>query len=285
MKNSFFCTVALIGLACASTSQSAELLAVTPGGRGDMIFAETALQDAGNAVASKCMDAGWMVNSQSDNQIVCEMPMGAVRSIFTQLAIGNSYSTTPKTFMKISLTQVGQNTRAMGQAWSETQMAFGQMQQIYFTDAQSINKIMDFLSASGAQLPVGTTFPNFPFIGILYQPTSFSLKGKSTPGSLVMTVQEGSPGQQAGILVGDIVFRINNKPVKNSDEVFNQLNKSKNNAEYTITVYRNPETINMNVKVEFRPQISQLTMKTVEAENSANPPKEIDKPTVVAAPK
>ena len=119
---------AATALCISHPAEAFEKEAVTPSGRAEMVFAYTPIAEAVTAVGSKCMDRGWMITQQTNNQVVCEIPLGMWQSALTQMMIGNSYSSPPKSFVRVSLAQTGDHTRVQTQAWAETQMAFGQMQ-------------------------------------------------------------------------------------------------------------------------------------------------------------
>lgn len=250
--------VVAMALATASGASAKEKNAVTPSGRPEMVFAYSQLADAVVAVQSECMDLGWMVTSQTTNQVVCEIPMGVWQSALTQLAIGNSYSTTPKRFIRVSLAQVGENTRAQTQIWVETQMPFGQMRQEALTDDGAYNTSLDFLAQAGAQFPVGTTFNNMAFLGVNGEDASWQDSRRQRYGWRITSISEGNPADRLGLLVGDIIGKINNRTFDNQEGALAHLDRAQVGRPLALTVIRNGETMQFNTTAEGRPAITML---------------------------
>lgn len=244
--------------ACAGSAMAYEREANTPSGRPEMVFAYTDLNEAVSKVSSGCMDKGWMVTSQTNNQVVCEIPMGFWQSAFTQMLIGNQYSTDPKQFVRISLTQVGDHTRAMTQNWVETQMAFGQIQHQQQTGDNFINAMMGYLAASGAQFPVGTTFTSAAYLGLDSDPSTWQNGRRTQYGEAVTSITPGAPADDMGVALGDVITKINGRTFRDEAGLINLLGRQRVGEAWNITVMRGAEELTFNGVAEGRPTITAL---------------------------
>jgi hypothetical protein len=257
MKVRFIGAALAVSLLVAAPAH-AEKQVTTPSGRAEMVFPYTSLTDAVNAVQSKCMDKGWMVTQQTNNQVICEVPMGMWQSAFTQMMIGNSYSTTPKQFVRFSLAEVGGNTRVQVQGWAETQMAFGQVQQHQYTDDTSYDNYMGFLFESGAQLPVGSSFNGTAYLGMDFEPASWTNGKKQAYGERVKNIIERSPGYRMGLRDGDVIAKINGKTFKDQSGIRKLLDKQKVGNPINVTVIRDGVEQTFSATAEGRPPITAL---------------------------
>lgn len=71
--------------------------------------------------------------------------------------------------------------------------------------------------------------------------TAFSLK--DTKGAVVTQVIPGSPAQQGGLAVGDIIVSINQVPIKNASDVVNTIGFLRVDSKITINVSRNQKPL------------------------------------------
>ena len=225
-----------------------------------MVFAAMPLDQAVAKVSSACMDRGWMVTNQINNQVVCEVPMGVWQSALTQLAIGNSYSTPPKQFVRVSLAQMGEHTRA--QVWAETQMAFGQMQHHQYQDDNTYNSMLTFLGEAGAQLPIGTTFTAHAYLGINGEATTWPNGRRSQYGQTLKRVMEGAPAHAMGVRTGDVLTKVNNRTFRDEAGLAALLNRQRIGQPITVTVMRNGEELTFNGTAKGRPAINMLVRPT-----------------------
>ena len=92
------CAVFGVTLALAAPALAARQV-ITPSGQPDALF-EANLADTMSKLTNACMNKGWAVTSQSPNQLVCEPKVGVFQSALQQLLLGNSYSTTPRSFVR-----------------------------------------------------------------------------------------------------------------------------------------------------------------------------------------
>ena len=66
-------------------------------------------------------------------------------------------------------------------------------------------------------------------------------------GAYVSKVMFGGPAQEAGILPGDVITKINGKVVKSSLELTHELFKYKPGDKVTVTIFRKSKTLNLTV--------------------------------------
>jgi len=256
--------ISFILLAVIGTSPAlAERSIVTPSGQPEAVFHNATVADASAKVASTCMDLGWQVASQTPNQVTCEVPMGMWQSVMTQVLIGNSYSTTPKSFVAINLVQLNTNVRAQSRAWTETQMAFGQMRQHQFKDDKTFENLMGFLSRAGAQPPQGTRFTG-NWVGFDTDPAS-----NNTSALTVTKVFPTSPAEAGGLKVGDQVIRIDGNDFKNAADFQKKLKRIKS-ATYSLTIRRGGQEITLNLQRMSRPAVGTPAWNVIMGQPQAN---------------
>jgi hypothetical protein len=228
-----------------------EVFAATPSGQPDAVFVGDAKATAG-AIANMCMDHRMSVISSTDSQVVCEVPLSMGKAMLTQLLIGNSYSTPPREFVRITVAPIGDHSRAQANAWVETQMAFGQMRQMPVSGASAINFMEDLLLAAGGALPSGTVFPNHAYLGAKY-----SITGMCGDEMIlhVESLEEGGPAQRAGVLPNDCIISVGGKKVKSQGQMGDALARVSRLPSFTFGVRRGKEDMSFEIKTEMRPPI------------------------------
>lgn len=253
-------TVVAIAAIQPAAAVAADRFAVPPSGRTEMVFAWTNPTDAANAVSSTCMDAGWMIVSNSGNQVVCEVPMGMWQSALTQMLLGNRYSTTPRSFARFSMSQIGEHTRAQAMYWAETQMAFGQVQQHQYSDGDTHNNLSDFLAAAGAQYPVGTTFPHYAYLGIdaVERTETVRVGRRNLNGIRAAGLVPDGPAVRLGLQEGDLIVRVNNRTFRDVAGFFDRMSDARVGAPLTLVVIRGDQEMTLTGTAEGRPSIRLL---------------------------
>lgn len=232
-------------LLCSSAPAAAQM-AHTPSGQPEVAFNATTVTDAEGKIASACMDRGWTVTAQTANEVTCQIPFGGFKQALAGALLGNAYSTPPNVYAQFNLAQVGDNVRAQAHAWMETQMAFGQVRQMAYTDDKTKTGLMSLMASAGGSLPDGTTFTG-NYLGIDNNPSDQS--------ALTLThVFSGTPAADAGLNVGDQITAINGKGFKNPDDFGKRLNKIKEPT-YTITVNRQGQSMTFTVQRRGRPAV------------------------------
>ena len=77
---------------------------------------------------------------------------------------------------------------------------------------------------------------------------------KNTKGSLITAVMENTPAQRAGMLKGDVVVRINDKLIQNSNHLRNEIANAGAFTEIDLELIREGKSINIKLKLDERPQ-------------------------------
>lgn len=92
-----------------------------------------------------------------------------------------------------------------------------------------------------------------PFIGVLLQDVTKDLAdyfGLEEPkGSIIADVVSNSPAEKAGLQRGDVILKINDTDIKNSNDVSNVVSKSKINDKLVMLILRNGQTQYVTVVV------------------------------------
>ena len=81
-----------------------------------------------------------------------------------------------------------------------------------------------------------------------------AFKLKNTKGSLITAVMENTPAQRAGMLKGDVVVRINDKLIQNSNNLRNEIANAGAFTEIDLELIREGKSINIKLKLDERPQ-------------------------------
>ena len=82
---------------------------------------------------------------------------------------------------------------------------------------------------------------------------------KNTNGSLITGVMQGTPAQKGGMLKGDVVIRINDKSIRDSNHLRNEIANAGAFAEIEMELIRAGKTILINLKLDERPgKLSQV---------------------------
>ena len=78
---------------------------------------------------------------------------------------------------------------------------------------------------------------------------------ETMPGARVESVGKGTCAEKAGLKVGDIVTKLNDKKVKTANELINEKNRYKAGDTVTVEVYRDSKTITLTVTLdEYTPE-------------------------------
>jgi len=92
-----------------------------------------------------------MVIESTPNQVLCGKTLTGSDAFLAQMAIGNSYSTTPQRKIRFTIYKMGDDVKVTAQQWVETQMAFGQVQTQELKTNNQINDVQNFLLSLGAE--------------------------------------------------------------------------------------------------------------------------------------
>jgi len=85
-----------------------------------------------------------------------------------------------------------------------------------------------------------------PYIGVVIQDLTKDLadyfKLKEPNGAIIADVVSGSPAEKAGLMRGDVILKINDKDIKNSNDVTDIVGKAKINDKLVMVILRNGQT-------------------------------------------
>lgn len=228
----------------------AERTVFTPSGLADATFDKTSQTEAAAKLANHCMNKGWAVASQSGNQVVCEVPMNTMKTALMQVLVGNRYSTTPRSYVKFSVAQIGENSRAQGTAWVETQMAFGQVRQQPFIDDTTYEQLLGFMVDAGGRLPAGTTFAGI-YLGVQGAIQSDGKKAWRN----VDNVMPGSPAEAAQLKSGDKIIKVGGRSFTDLKSWNKALFKFAPGVRFPLDVLRDGRTVTLQVEGRAMPTV------------------------------
>ena len=233
----------------ASPALADEPYAVTPSGRTEAIF-DLGVTDTSDKIANGCADMGWTLVSSTSTIVTCEIQLGVMQSALAQLALGNSYSTPPKQYLRFNIAGAGRSSRVQTTGWIETQMAFGQVRTMEMTAASYHNNVMAWFEALGGRFPPGTTYPNHAYIGF------FSENAKGEQGVRLANIVAGSPADRAGLQEGDVVTRLARERIKTVDDLLDGMRKAVREPTYELEVMRDGKTLKLTVEREFKAAVA-----------------------------
>ena len=137
----FICAIGTLITGCAQEP----LLKQTASGKAEAEYPNHTPEQVIDAVVERCNERGFAVEQQTKNFVVCAKEMEGGQSMFTQLAIGNAYSTTPQLKVRYSVSKFKTGSKAWAEAWAETQMALGQIQRVPLNNNATLNNIQTVL--------------------------------------------------------------------------------------------------------------------------------------------
>ena len=111
----------------------------TASGYAEGVFKGAQLDDIKNRFVFACKQTGYAIKEANNNKVVCSRTMEGMGAIATQLAIGNSYSTTPEELLVFQLARMNNDVYASVRNYRETQMAFGQMSRVEIKNNRTTN--------------------------------------------------------------------------------------------------------------------------------------------------
>lgn len=118
---------------------------VTSSGKPEGVYSNTTKSSVKDALSTYCNERGFIVLESTDSGVFCSKKTEGGTAVMSQLAIGNSYSTTPEVKLKFSISEVGEVIKVWADAWFETQMAMGQVNRMDIKNNSDLNQIQDRL--------------------------------------------------------------------------------------------------------------------------------------------
>lgn len=114
----------------------------------------------------------------------------------------------------------------------------------------SVKEVLDKLIKSGSITR--------PYIGVALQDMTKDLaeyfKLEEPNGAIIADVVSNSPAAKAGLMRGDVILKINDTTIKNSNDVSAIISKAKINEKLVMLILRNGQTKFVTVVVEKRPE-------------------------------
>ena len=137
----------LTGLVCSLLAGCAQELLKKPttSGKPETEFPNKTVDQVIDGITEYCNDKGFVVEEQNKNYVVCSKEAEGIQGFATQLAIGNAYSTTPQNKIRFSVSKKGNGAKVWVNAWSETQMALGQVNKMPFDTNSAKNQMQNIL--------------------------------------------------------------------------------------------------------------------------------------------
>ena len=93
-----------------------------------------------------------------------------------------------------------------------------------------------------------------PYIGVTIMNVQSDYRKTDIQGAVIYEVEEGSPAEKAGLKKDDIITAVNGTAVSSTTDLCSILSEGKEGDKYTLTVYRDGETIKVTVKLGLRRQ-------------------------------
>lgn len=89
-----------------------------------------------------------------------------------------------------------------------------------------------------------------PFIGVSVEDVSEQMQSYGLPkGAAIVSVTEGSPAQEGGLLVSDIVTHVNGQAITGSQDLVDVVGACEKGDRLAFTVYRQGRTVELNIAV------------------------------------
>jgi hypothetical protein len=123
----------------------------TASGKPEGVFRNTSIEDARSKIINQCANKGLSVEESSGSQVICSKEMEGTQATFMQMALSNSYSTTPQVKARFVFSKNGADTRVICFPWYESIMPLGQVKTMEAKSNADFNGLMSFLSNAGAE--------------------------------------------------------------------------------------------------------------------------------------
>ncbi len=128
----------------------------------------------------------------------------------------------------------------------------GPRRSIVTVPAQTVNRIVDQLLAKG-RVPRG-------FLGLALQPVSLSgirssaASGGAGLGLLVVMVEQGGPADKSGLMIGDILLALEEKPLTEAVDLQSVLDPEQVGKSVHLRLLRGGEPLDVSVTIAERPE-------------------------------
>jgi len=128
------------------------VLRETDSGYAEWTYADTTPAGIGSKIEAYCVSKGLFIDSSTEHEITCSKEVDkGLKGDFTQLLLGNAYSTRPVHKIRFVLLTQSKHTRVIAYPWLETQMAGGQVRRVETNSSQNRNSLQRFLQSLGRE--------------------------------------------------------------------------------------------------------------------------------------
>lgn len=149
MRKCFLALAAVVALAGCAAQEP--LLRKTASGLPEATFYQTSLDDARSKLIGTCASSGILVQDSGPNHVTCGKEMEGPGAAFIQMAIGNSYSSTPVRVVRFTIFPQGADVRVVANKWAESQMPTGKVNKMDLDSNVERNATQQFLVRAGAR--------------------------------------------------------------------------------------------------------------------------------------
>ncbi|WP_236174153.1 hypothetical protein [Pseudomonas pseudonitroreducens] len=143
--------LALIAVTLLSGCTQVPLTKETQSGYPEGVFRSTTVDDAKSKVLSGCAAKGLVIEDTNGSQVICSKETSGMSAVATQLAIGNSYSTTPQAKVRFVFIPQGTDVKVIAYPWVETMMPGGQVNKMEAKGNVDRNALQTFMTSVGAE--------------------------------------------------------------------------------------------------------------------------------------
>ena len=194
---------------------------VTKSGDAEMIL-PTGLADSRARLAGLCEKIGWTLRRQNDPMVlVCDVPSTERTAAPTpgtydlQTLVERNSGTVPvpkQVDFHLVAARGGTVVRARGMRVYPSISGSAPVRE-YMRDENTFNGLINIMALIGGTFAPGTTFRNVGYIGF----RSDQVVDRATPtgskrvGIVIGAIDAASPGAEAGLKVGDVIHRINDR--------------------------------------------------------------------------
>lgn len=119
----------------------------TASGKPEGIYQNTTAERVQSALVSRCNEKGFMVLESTPSNVLCAKETQGGGAVMAQLLVGNAYSTAAQSKLRFSISKINDSVKVWADAWIESQMPGGQVNQMAMTGNDVKNSIQASLDS------------------------------------------------------------------------------------------------------------------------------------------
>lgn len=123
----------------------------TTSGHAEGLFHSATTEQAKAKVLSGCAMHGLVIEDSNGNQVICSKELQGGQAVMMQLAIGNSYSTTPQYKVRFIFIPQANDVKVIAYPWAESMMPGGQVNKMEMNGNVQRNELQLFMTRVGAE--------------------------------------------------------------------------------------------------------------------------------------